>query len=123
MPGTARIPPLMGQCARRMVDDAMASHADPALRLTYEDYVLFPGDGKIHEIIDGDHYLSPSPGIRHQKISRWIQHRLMDQIEKPGPGLVINASSLRSYPEKPNSLIPACGIGQIGRRLYRGFLS
>ena len=29
--------------------------------LTYEDYVLFPEDGKRHEIIDGDHYVTPAP--------------------------------------------------------------
>ena len=42
------------------------------MRLSYEDYALLPDDGKIHEIIDGDHYMSPAPGTYHQKISRWI---------------------------------------------------
>ena len=41
----------------------------PALKLTYDDFVLFPDDGKRHELIDGEHYVTPSPNIRHQRIS------------------------------------------------------
>lgn len=37
-----------------------------SLKLTYEDYVLIPNDGKRHEIIDGEHYVSPSPKTIHQ---------------------------------------------------------
>ncbi len=38
-------------------------------KLTYEDYVLFPDDGKRHEIIDGDHYETPAPKTKHQRVS------------------------------------------------------
>ncbi len=38
------------------------------VRLTYDDFVLFPDDGKRHELIDGEHYVSPSPNFRHQGI-------------------------------------------------------
>ena len=27
----------------------------PRLKLTYDDYLLFPDDGKRHELIDGEH--------------------------------------------------------------------
>ena len=37
-------------------------------KLTYEDYVQFPEDGQRHELIDGEHYASPVPYIRHQRI-------------------------------------------------------
>jgi Uma2 family endonuclease len=37
-------------------------------KLTYEDYVRFPDDGLRHEIIDGEHYVTPSPSMRHQRI-------------------------------------------------------
>ena len=40
----------------------------PRLKLTYDDYVLFPDDGKLHELIDGEHYVTPSPNVRHQQI-------------------------------------------------------
>ena len=43
-----------------------AARAD--MRLTYDDFVLFPDDGKRHEIIDGEHYVTPSPNLRHQEL-------------------------------------------------------
>ena len=42
----------------------------PRLKLTYDDFVLFPDDGKRHELIDGEHYVTPSPNVRHQQIQR-----------------------------------------------------
>ena len=44
----------------------LAARADT--RLTYDDFVLFPDDGKRHEIIDGEHYVTPSPNLRHQQL-------------------------------------------------------
>jgi Uma2 family endonuclease len=35
-------------------------------RLTYDDFLLFPDDGRRHEIIEGEHYVTPSPNTRHQ---------------------------------------------------------
>jgi Uma2 family endonuclease len=47
----------------------MVSAAHPDRRLTYDDLLLFPeGDGLRHEIIDGVHYVTPSPGLRHQDL-------------------------------------------------------
>jgi Uma2 family endonuclease len=46
----------------------MALHDLPAKKLTYEDYLLIPEDGKRHEIIDGEHYVSAAPFVRHQRI-------------------------------------------------------
>lgn len=43
--------------------------ADPRLKLTYDDLLLFPDDGKRHELIDGEHYVTASPNLRHQAIS------------------------------------------------------
>ena len=40
-----------------------------AVKLTYDDYVLFPDDGMRHELIDGVHYVTASPNLRHQRIS------------------------------------------------------
>jgi Uma2 family endonuclease len=41
---------------------------DLARKLTYEDYVLIPEDGRRHEILDGEHYVTASPFIRHQDV-------------------------------------------------------
>lgn len=38
-------------------------------RLTYDDFVRFPDDGLRHELIDGVHYVTPSPVTRHQQLS------------------------------------------------------
>lgn len=43
--------------------------ASPGLKLTYDDYLLFPDDGKRHELIDGEHYVTPSPNTKHQRVS------------------------------------------------------
>ena len=37
-------------------------------RLMYEDFLLFPDDGRRHELIDGEHYVTPSPNTRHQEL-------------------------------------------------------
>jgi Uma2 family endonuclease len=60
-------------------------------KLTYEDFLLFPDDGKRHELIDGEHCVTPSPGVRHQRV---LQHlnRLLDRfVEEHGLGKVFFA--------------------------------
>ena len=42
--------------------------ASPGVKLTYADFVRFPDDGLRHELIDGEHYVTPSPNARHQTI-------------------------------------------------------
>jgi Uma2 family endonuclease len=49
-------------------ESRVALHERSAL-LTYEDYVLFPEDGRRHEIIDGEHFVSPAPFLRHQALA------------------------------------------------------
>ena len=40
----------------------------PGVKLTYDNFVLFPDDGNRHELIDGEHYVTPSPNTAHQRI-------------------------------------------------------
>ena len=55
--------------------------ATRGVKLTYDDFVHFPDDGLRHELIDGVHYVTPSPNITHQKlvgrlhlaIGSWLQ--------------------------------------------------
>jgi Uma2 family endonuclease len=61
-------------------------------RLTYDDLLLLPDDGLRHELIDGEHYVSPSPNTRHQA----LVGRLYFEIElclrqHPGAGQVFLA--------------------------------
>jgi hypothetical protein len=77
---------------------AMAVVVNSQTKLACEDYVLLPEDGKIHEIIDGEHYMTPAPGTYHQTLSRRIQFQLYEQIEEKGLGLVFNAPPTCSSP-------------------------
>ncbi len=38
------------------------------VKLTYDDFAHFPEDGKRHELIDGEHVVTPSPNAKHQTI-------------------------------------------------------
>lgn len=38
-------------------------------RLTYADFRRFPNDGQRHELINGDHDVTPAPSFRHQGLS------------------------------------------------------
>jgi Uma2 family endonuclease len=70
----------------------MPVYVDHKLKLTYEDLLQIPEDDPYrHEILDGIHVASPSPGYPHQTISRRIQFQLYEQIELPGYGDVVNA--------------------------------
>ena len=43
--------------------------ATPAsVKFTYDDVLTFRADGRRHEIIDGEHYVTPSPNTKHQTI-------------------------------------------------------
>ena len=67
-------------------DDVRMSN--PGVKLTYDDFVLFPDDGKRHELIDGEHYVTPSPNRKHQKvcgnlhllIGSWLEANPIGQI-------------------------------------------
>ena len=60
----------------------------PGVKLTYDDFLLFPDDGKRHELIDGEHYVTPSPNRKHQKISGnlhlligvWLEEHPIGQV-------------------------------------------
>jgi Uma2 family endonuclease len=69
----------------------MASNPGAHVKLTYADYVLFPDDGKRHEIIDGVHHVSASSNLYHQRVSRRIQFQLYRQVEETGRGEVFDA--------------------------------
>ena len=36
------------------------------VKLTYDDFVRFPDDGMRHELIDGEHFVTPSPNPRQR---------------------------------------------------------
>jgi Uma2 family endonuclease len=47
-------------------DTGMERFAVSARRLTAEEFLQIPEDGKRHELVDGVHYVTPSPNVPHQ---------------------------------------------------------
>jgi Uma2 family endonuclease len=64
--------------------------ATPAYKLqfTYEDYLLFPDDGRRHELIGGEHYVTPSPSEKHQIAAANLHLDLGSFVRKRGLGRV-----------------------------------
>ena len=52
-----------------MPGDEGMKPAYPGVKLTYDDYVHFPEDGQRHELIDGEHVVTPTPNRKHQSVS------------------------------------------------------
>jgi len=46
----------------------MSSVATADRRMTYRDLVRLPDDGRRHELLDGEHVVTPSPSTAHQRI-------------------------------------------------------
>jgi Uma2 family endonuclease len=61
---------------------------DRVRKLTYDDYVLIPDDGNRHEILDGEHYVSPSPKRFHQRLVGRLFTRLEALVDRLGLGEV-----------------------------------
>jgi len=76
---------------QRMPESDPITPASSGLKLTYEDFVLFPDDGKRHEIIDGEHYVSPSPNVRHQQILGALHLLIASWLEAHPVGRVFMA--------------------------------
>jgi hypothetical protein len=66
--------------------------ADPTrVKLTYDDFLLFPDDGKRHELIDGEHYVTPSPNMKHQAISGNLFFMIRSWLEQHSVGRIFYA--------------------------------
>lgn len=61
------------------------------LKLTYEDYVLYPDDGKRRQLIDGEVYVVPAPNRRHQEIVLRLSTAFQNHVAGRGDGEVYAA--------------------------------
>ena len=61
------------------------------VKLTYDDYECFPADGRRHEILDGEHFMTPAPFIRHQRLSGRLHHLLSSYFDHHPAGEVLAA--------------------------------
>jgi Uma2 family endonuclease len=69
----------------------MRPAATSSVKFTYEDFLNFPSDGKRHEIIDGEHYVTPSPNTKHQTISMNVSVALALYLKQHPIGRVFAA--------------------------------
>jgi Uma2 family endonuclease len=77
------------------------SHEDGGVRpaggqgtkLTYDDFLLFPDDGMRHELIDGEHHVTPSPNMKHQRVSGNLYFLIRAWLEDHPVGQVFYAPS------------------------------
>jgi Uma2 family endonuclease len=96
-----RLRPVGFDCAERPAacdDDGtirarveVAVQKNSATRLTYDDYMRFPDDGLRHEIIEGEHYVSPPPVVRHQRILLKLSHLMQSHLDEYPVGEVLFA--------------------------------
>jgi Uma2 family endonuclease len=67
------------------------SGATTTRRLTYDDYLGFPEDGRRHELIDGEHFVAPAPLPLHQWLVARLTAALVDHFDRHPGGLVLPA--------------------------------
>ena len=60
-------------------------------RLTYDDLAALPEDRFRHELIDGQHFMTPSPFTNHQRASARLFVAIHDNVERTSSGEVFYA--------------------------------
>jgi Uma2 family endonuclease len=69
----------------------MSSALQAKHRWTYSDLVALPDDQLRHELIDGEHFVSPSPATTHQQVSKRLFVALNAYVERHRLGEVLYA--------------------------------
>jgi Uma2 family endonuclease len=65
--------------------------ASDRVKLTYEDLVALPDDGMRHELIDGEHYVTPAPTWPHQFIAGNLYLLIGNYVRERRLGVVLFA--------------------------------
>ena len=69
----------------------MSPDSARSTKFTYDDFVNFPNDRKRHEIIDGEHYVTPSPNTKHQAVSVYLVSSIHIYLRQHPIGHVFSA--------------------------------
>jgi len=76
----------------RLVAEARTMHpTSERVKLTYEDLLALPDDGMRHELIDGEHYVTPSPASAHQLILGNLYYVIRSHLEHRRLGVIMFA--------------------------------
>jgi Uma2 family endonuclease len=59
--------------------------------LTYRDYAALPDDGRRYQILDGELFVTPAPGTRHQIISMRLSAQLHAHVTAHRLGMILAA--------------------------------
>ena len=60
-------------------------------RWTYADYLELPDDGNLYEVIEGELFMTPAPGTKHQLVSGELEFALQTFVKSQSLGVVLNA--------------------------------
>jgi len=66
----------------------MRTELSPPPKLTHDDLLKFPDDGQRHELIDGVHFVTPTPITPHQRILGNLYFLMRSHVEHHGGGAV-----------------------------------
>ncbi len=70
-----------------MVSQPLPAH----YRLSYRDWLATPDDGMLREIVDGEIFVTPTPVIKHQRISRELEFRILQILRTHDLGEILDA--------------------------------
>ena len=73
------------------IGDNVNPAQSPSVKFTYADLLNFPDDGRRHEIIDGEHVVTPSPNTKHQTVSMTLSGALTAYLTHHPVGAVFAA--------------------------------
>ncbi len=63
----------------------------PSVKMTVEHLFQLPEDGLRHELLDGEHVVTPSPNLRHQVLLLRLARRVADSLDTSRAGQVFVA--------------------------------
>ena len=92
---------------------AMSATTQQKTKYTYQDYLLFPNDGKRYELVEGERYVTPSPRTKHQKISGNLYGQLFEFVKRNKSGILLSAPTDVVFSDmdvvQPDLLFVSCG--------------
>ncbi len=96
-----------------------------AYLLSYDDWLAVADDSSLCELIDGELFLSPTPSISHQRISRDLGFLLIEHLRRTGKGELLMAPTgvrldERSVLEPDLLIVLRENAAQVGEQVIDG---